>query len=299
MDQILEWGIELIAAVQVIRSPLLDAFFQGVTFLGDAEFYLLLAPIFIWCVDYRLGARLGIVFLASSYLNDLVKNLLAQPRPCALEPEVCVIEAEGYGIPSGHSQNAVVFWGIIAHWVGQAWAWAAAIFLMVLIGFSRVYLGVHFPTDVLAGWAIGIVILAIYIAFGNRIERWLGGLSLSAQLTLALAIPLLLLAVHPTEVIVQVAGALTGLAVGIALTMRYLEYDAGGPLWKRAARFLVGVAIVAAIFFGLRLVSPAEGQSLHGAFRYVRYSLVGLWISAGAPWLFLKVKLAAAGEGSV
>ena len=299
MDPILEWGIEFIVAVQVIRSPLLDAFFQGVTFLGDAEFYLLLAPIFIWCVDYRLGARLGVVFLASSYLNAFVKNLLAQPRPCALEPEVCVVEAEGHGLPSGHSQNAVVFWGIIAHWVGQAWAWAVAILLMVLIGFSRVYLGVHFLTDVLAGWAIGIVILAIFIAFDARIESWLGSLSLTVQLALALAIPLLLLALHPTEVTVQIAGALMGLAIGIALTMRYLKYDAGGPLWKRAARFLVGVAIVAAIFFGLRLVFPAEGESLHGPFRYVRYGLVGLWISAGAPWLFLKVKLAAAGEGSV
>ena len=299
MDPILEWGIEFIVAVQAIRSPLLDVFFQGVTFLGNAEFYLLLAPIFIWCVDYRLGARLGIVLLASSYVNEFAKNLLTQPRPCALEPEVCVVDAEGYGIPSGHSQNAVVFWGIIAHWVGQAWAWTAAILIMVLIGFSRVYLGVHFPTDVLAGWAIGIVILGTYLALGKRIEKWLGGLPLTVQVSLAVSLPLLLLAIQPSDVMVQVTGALMGIAVGVALAIRYLDFDAGGPLWQRAVRFLLGVAVVAAIFFGLRLIFPSEGESLYAVFRIIRYGLVGLWISLGAPWLFIKVKLSKAGEGRV
>jgi membrane-associated phospholipid phosphatase len=292
MDPILEWGIEVIVFIQTIRSPMLDAFFRGVTFLGNAEFYLLLAPIIIWCVNYRLGARVGLVLLFSSYINEALKNLFMQPRPCDPRPDVCVDQADGYGIPSGHAQNAIVFWGVIAQWIGTARGWIAAILLMLLIGISRIYLGVHFPTDVFVGWAIGIVILGTYIAVGKPIETWLGGLSLAIQIALALLLPLLLLAIRPSEVMVQVTGAFAGIAIGAVLGVRYLDFDAGGLIWRRAVRFLLGVAVVAAIFFGLRFMFPGEGESLYAVFRYVRYSLVGLWISLGAPWLFLRLGLA-------
>ena len=292
MDPVLEWGIDVIVAIQAIRSPILDAVFQGISFLGNAEFYILLAPIFIWSVDYKLGARIGIVLMTSSYINELLKNALMQPRPCEPRPDLCIVEADGYGIPSGHAQNAVVFWGVVAHWVGKAWAWAAAIILMLLIGLSRIYLGVHFPTDVLAGWAIGIAILGTYILLGGKIESWLSGLSLPVQVAMALVLPLLLLAIQPSEVMVQITGALAGLAVGVAVAVSNLKFDAGGLLWKRAVRFLLGVAVVAAIYFGFRSIFPAEGETLYGVFRFVRYGLVGIWISLGAPWLFLRVGLA-------
>lgn len=292
MDPVLEWGIDVIVAIQAIRSPIFDAFFQGVTFLGDAEFYILLAPVFIWCVDYKLGARLGILLMLSSYTNEVLKNALMQPRPCEPRPDLCIDYAEGYGIPSGHAQNAVVFWGVIAHWVGKSWTWAAAIFLMALIGFSRIYLGVHFPTDVLAGWAVGVVILGIYIVLGRRIETWLGGQSLAILILIGLLVPLLLLAMQPSDVMVQLTGTLAGLAVGVAFAVRNLGFDAGGLIWKRVVRFLLGVVVVAAIYFGLRIVFPGEGESLYGVFRFIRYGLVGLWISLGAPWLFLRLSLA-------
>ncbi len=298
MDPILEWGIEVIVAIQAIRSPALDVFFQGVTFLGDAEFYLLLAPIFIWSVNYKLGARLGVLLLLSSYINEALKNAFMQPRPCEPRPDLCIDQAEGYGIPSGHSQNAIVFWGVIAHWISKVWAWAVAILLMLLIGLSRIYLGVHFPSDVLVGWVLGIVILGLYIVLGERVEKWLGGLSLAAQILLALALPILLLAIQPSDVMVQVTGAFAGIAVGVALGIRYLDFDAGGQFWKRAVRFLMGVAVVAVIFFGMRIIFPGEGESLYSIFRYIRYGSVGLWISLGAPWLFLRVGLADARAAS-
>ena len=298
MDPILEWGIEVIVAIQTIRSPALDAFFQGVTFLGNAEFYLLLAPVFIWSVNYRLGARLGILLLLSAYINQALKELFMQPRPCEPRPDVCIDQADSYGLPSGHAQNAVVFWGVVAQWIGTAWAWIAAILLMLLIGISRIYLGVHFPTDVFVGWAIGIVILGLYIVLGERVEKWLEGCSLAVQILLALALPVLFLAIQPSAVTAQITGAFAGIAVGVALGVRYLDFDAGGQIWKRAVRFLLGVAVVAAIFFGLRIIFPGEGESLYAIFRFIRYGFVGLWISLGAPWLFLRVGLADARAAS-
>jgi branched-subunit amino acid transport protein len=169
---------------------------------------------------------------------------------------------------------------------------------MLLIGLSRIYLGVHFPTDVLVGWAIGIVILGLYIVLGERVEKWLGELSLAVQILLALALPVLFLAIQPSDVTVQITGAFAGIAAGVALGIRYLDFDAGGQIWKRSVRFLLGVAVVAAIFFGLRIIFPGEGESLYAIFRFVRYGFVGLWISLGAPWLFLRVGLADAKAAS-
>lgn len=292
MDPVLEWGIDFIVAVQTIRSPVLDAFFRIISFLGDAEFYVLLAPIILWSVDYRLGARLTVVLSFSLYLNELVKNLFQQPRPCEPKPELCLTEAPGYGLPSGHSQNAIVFWGMLAHWIGKAWAWILAILMMVLIGFSRIYLGVHFPTDVFAGWALGIVVLAIYLLVGKRIEAWVGGRSLAIQLLLAVSIPLLFFVFNPTDIGLQIASGSTGILVGLVLGLRFLNYDAGGLIWKRAARFLIGAAIAAALFLGLRQIFPSEGQAFYTVLRLLRYALVGVWISAGAPWTFQRLKLA-------
>jgi len=106
------------------------------------------------------------------------------------------------------------------------------------------------------------------------------------------------LAIQPSDVTVQITGAFAGIAVGVALGIRYLDFDAGGQFWKRAVRFLLGVAVVAAIFFGLRLIFPGEGESLYAVFRFMRYGLVGLWITLGAPWLFLRVGLAGARTAS-
>jgi len=296
MNPILEWGIEVIVAVQSIRSPALDVFFQGVTTLGNAEFYFLLAPSIIWCVNYKLGARLGILLLFSSSINAVLKNTFMEPRPCEPRPKLCLDEAEGYGLPSGHSQNAIVFWGALAH---RAGTWMVAILLMLLIGLSRIYLGVHFPTDVFAGWTTGIVILGAYLAFGKRMETWLGGRSLKVQILLALLLPLLLLAVQPDDVMVQVTGAFAGIAVGVALAIRYLKFDARGPLWKRTVRFVLGVAVVAGIVFGLRPVFPSAGDPLYAVLRFIRYGLAGAWISLGAPWLFLRLGLAEVRKASV
>ncbi len=292
MDPVLDWGLDVIVAIQAIRSPALDTFFRGVTFLGNAEFYILLAPIMIWSVNYRLGARLGILLLLSGYINEALKNVLMQPRPCEPRPDLCIDHAEGYGLPSGHAQNAIVFWGVIAHWIRKTWAWVAAILLMLLIGLSRIYLGVHFPSDVLAGWAIGLVILGIYVVLGDRIETWLGGLSLVVQILIGLLVPVLLLASQPSSVMVQLTGAFAGINVGVAFAVRNLDFDAGGLFWKRVVRYLIGVAVVAAVYFGLRIIFPGEGESLYGVFRFIRYGLVGLWISLGAPWLFLQLSLA-------
>jgi membrane-associated phospholipid phosphatase len=295
MEAIWQWGLELIRTVQLVHGPALDAVFKGITFMGEEEFFLILLPLILWCVDFAVGARLAFAFLLSSCANTGLKDLFAHPRPFELDPMVKLHEAEGYGLPSGHSQAAVVVWGTIAAEFRKAWLWVVAILLMALIGFSRIYLGVHFPTDVLGGWAVGAVFLAAYLALEPRVVAWLRQASLAVQLALAVAVPLALLLVHPTADIASPAAVLMGVGVGIALTGQVVPYSAAGPLWQRAVRFLVGAVVLLVLYFGLKLVFPGEGEPLYFVLRVARYALVGLWAGLGAPWLFRRLRLAPSG----
>ena len=292
MEAIWQWGLEFIRTVQLVHGPVLDAVFKGITFMGEEEFFLVLLPMIFWCVDCRLGARLAVLFLLSTYANTGFKNVFAHPRPFDLDPTVKLHEAHGYGLPSGHSQSAVVVWGTIAARLRKTWGWIVAVLLMVLIGFSRIYLGVHFPTDVLGGWAVGAVCLAVYLALEPSIAAWLKRVGLTMQLVLAVAVPLALLLLFPVRDVISAMGVLMGMGVGMALTCRVAPFSPSGPLWQCAVRFLVGAIGVFVLYFGLKLVLPVEGEPLYAAMRFVRYGLVGLWAGLGAPWLFRRLGLA-------
>ncbi len=295
MEAIWQWGLDLIRTIQLVHGPALDAIFKAITFMGEEEFFLVLLPLIFWCVDFAVGARLVFAYLLSPYVNTILKDLFAHPRPFELDPTVQLHDAEGYGLPSGHSQSAVVVWGTIAAGFRKTWLWVVAILLMVLIGFSRVYLGVHFPTDVLGGWAVGALLLAAYLALEPRIETWLKRASLGVQLVLSVAVPLALLLLYPTGDVSKAMAVLMGMGVGIALTSRVLPFSVAGPLWQRVVRFLVGAVGLFGLYFGLKLVFPGEGEPLHFVMRVVRYALVGLWGGLGAPWLFRRLRLASSG----
>ena len=292
METIWQAGIDLIQTVQSIHGPALDAVFKAITFMGEEEFFLVLLPLIFWCVDFAAGARLVVVFLLSAYVNFGFKDIFQHPRPFDLDPTVKLHEAGGYGLPSGHSQSAVVVWGTIALEFRKRWLWIAAIVLMVLIGFSRIYLGVHFPTDVFAGWAMGAIVLALYLALGPRIEAWLQRVGLAWQLVVAVVLPLVLMLVHPTKDTTSPMAVLMGLGAGAAASRHVAPYTAAGSLGKRALRFLVGVVGIFALYLGLSLLFPGEGEPLYLVLRVVRYALIGLWAGLGAPWLFLRLGLA-------
>ncbi len=294
MDPILEWGLDLITEIQQFHGPVLDDVFRIITFLGTEMFYLLLLPLLIWCVDFRLGGRVAIFLLLSSYMNSNLKDLFCQPRPFQIDPTVKLSDAWGCGLPSGHAQSSVIVWGSLAIWMRRPWFWILALGLMFVIGFSRIYLGVHFPTDVLAGWMIGTLLLGLYSVTHLRVERWLAGLRFGTGVTLALAVPLVLLFPHPTRHTTSTLASLAGFGVGLVLTKQYISFSPSGPFWQRVSRFLVGGTIILALYFGLKILFPGEESALYLVFHFTRYFSIGIWAGFGGPWLFRRLRLAPA-----
>jgi membrane-associated phospholipid phosphatase len=291
MEELWQWGINLIATIQQIQGPVINDIFLAITFIGGESFYLLFLPLIFWCVDFREGARLSVLFLFSSYLNICLKDLFQQPRPFDVSPDVGLFLVEGYGLPSYHAQSAVVVWAGLASWAHKRWLWMIGIVIIVLVSFSRIYLGLHFPTDVLASWAIGGVLIGIYLVVQPGVERQLVRLNLGIQILIALAVPLVLLLIHPAKDTTSAMAALAGISVGLSLMQRYLSFNTRGLWWQRTVRFLIGVAVIFALYFGLKVILPSEESEFYLVFRFCHYWLIGLWISFGAPWLFRLLKL--------
>jgi len=287
-----DWGIGVILWLQQF-SPALDLPFRAFTGLGTEVFFVLFLPLLYWCLDRRIGARLAVIFLLSSIVNAAAKEWAAQPRPFEYDPRVRQLsEATGGGLPSGHTQSAVVVWGYLASQYKRTWLWLLAALLVVFIPLSRLYLGVHFPQDLLAGYVLGVALLLPYIWLEPHTEIWLAKFSLFWQLAAALLVPALLLVLFRAgdEAVITPIAVLMGMGPGIALERRFVGFEPGGAWAKKALRLLLGICIIAALYLGAHAAfSGLEPELLS---RLVRYSVIGLFTTFGAPWLFVRLRLA-------
>jgi membrane-associated phospholipid phosphatase len=325
MNPILDWGIDFIAGLQA-SAPWLEAPSRFFSFLGTEKFYLFLLPFLYWCVDVRLGLRVGIILTLSDSLNTFFKFVFHQPRPYWVNDSLRVTRTEAsYGLPSGHAQHAVTVWGTVAAW-GKGWLrWLMAI-LIFLIGFSRIALAVHFPTDVLAGWLIGGFILWAFLKWESAMIAWFNPFTLSQKIGLAFASSILLIIlslaglafvppVDPTQWntdierafslalgqaairlrvtigAVSVAGTFFGLVAGAILTFHRGKWDAGGTWSKRAFRLVLGMIGVIILWLGLTTVFPRDASLMSQGLRYLRCALTGLWVTYLAPSIFIKLGL--------
>ena len=291
MEPLLPWGLEIIHSIQHIQSPLLNTFFLFITSLGSSLVFLLVLPLLLWCVDYNLGMRVAIVCSISAFCNLSLKDFFAQPRPFNLDPSVAITTARGYGLPSGHAQGSLVLWGSIAAWTRKKWVWVVTAAFVALTGFSRVYLGVHFPTDVMAGWIVGIVLLALYCTLQPKIESWISGQTLVIQLLSLLAVSLGLLLINFNRVMVYQLGMLVGIGVGAILKVRYVSFSVSGTRWRSIARYSIGITVLFALFTSLRALYPAQQATGYFIIGFLHSAVIGLWISLGAPWLFRLMKI--------
>jgi membrane-associated phospholipid phosphatase len=166
MDTLLQNGIDWIVAIQSLGNWL-ELPMEFFSFLGQENFFFLVLPLIYWSVDAQVGMRVALILATSNYLNSIFKVLLAAPRPYWVSARVEPLSVESsFGMPSGHAQNAAALWGVIAasaQKAGKRGAWVMALVLIFFIGFSRLYLGMHFVHDVVLGWLIGLAILFAFL----------------------------------------------------------------------------------------------------------------------------------------
>lgn len=156
--------MEFLYLLEKLRVPGLNEFMLTVTHLGEETAFLVIALIIFWCVDKYQGYYLLGVGLLGNLANQFLKILCRVPRPWVKDPnftalEAAIPEASGYSFPSGHSQTAVGTFGCIAATQKNKIIRAVCIAFMILVPFSRMYVGVHTPADVLVGSAMALVMV--------------------------------------------------------------------------------------------------------------------------------------------
>jgi membrane-associated phospholipid phosphatase len=291
---------------------------------GNEEFYLLIMPILYWSVDPIFGFRMAIMLLLSNGVNAIFKLAFHAPRPYWFDGQVrALISETSFGAPSGHSQNAASIWGLMAVILRKTWVRVVIVLVIGLIGFSRIYLGVHFISDVLMGWLIGGLLLLVYLKIERPIAAWLRYRTLPQMYLLALGSSIVIAAailltaaslggwtvpvewqeralaafpgeeIHPLSVdgAFTVSGTWLGLMLGVAWLYHRGGYSASGSIDQRAFRSLVGLIGVALLWYGLGQIFPRGDDLLSYGLRYFRYALIGLWVSAAAPMLFKQIGL--------
>lgn len=320
MEPLQQFGINLIQALQTL-SPSLDGLMKFFTFLGKIEFYLLIIPMIYWTIDRRLGMRALMALILTDVLGTSFKLLFHQPRPYWIGGVKQLVEETSYGIPSTHASNSLAVGGYLAYRVKKNWFWAVMLVVLFLIGLSRLYLGAHFPHDVLFGWLIGALVLWGFMRFADQAATWARSLTLSTQIVAGFGVSVAIVLLgglirllisgtadpaswssFATEArtinqFITLSGALFGAITGYALMRQYTRFQASGTLGLRVLRYLVGIIGVFLIYFGLDVIFgllAADETILGYILRFLRYGAATFWMTVGAPFVFLKIKLAAA-----
>ena len=274
----MSWEVQAIEALQALANPVLDFFFRIMTECGGDIFWLL--AIF---TCFALGRRrdalnISVLLLANFYITFSLKYAIRRPRP---GPELQrILRKESPSMPSTHAAEASGNFGYVARRTRKRWATLACVVLTVLAGMSRIYFGVHWPTDVLAGFALGLLVLLVYVlGLEPRISSWVPRIwprrryLIPLPLIVGIALAFLTPAEWEAPPGTYIGGLVAGIFLGVLLAGEGEVLSPGrkGDLVLTAACVLIG-------FLGL-----AFSTLMSGALQFLASTITGLWASWVGP----------------
>ncbi len=274
--------------------PWASQFFLAVTELGGSNAYLLILVIGFWAVNKRETIVFGLIYLFSGAINFWLKGTFANPRP-PVSDWLPGATASGYSLPSGHAQSSTVVYSWLSIKLKKWWTTIAFITVILLVGISRVYLGVHWLGDVLAGWAVGLLIVIALWRFETPISTFLSRYSRDVLYLSLLALGIVatiiteLVFTAPGDDFGSTGGLIIGFAIGLWLEGRYVNFATeaqNGQRWRLVLRVIFGIGVVLIFMYGLPLFLPSDTL-----FRLIRYAVVGFVGSFLWPLIFTRIGL--------
>ena len=296
----LSFDMPILYALEKLRTPFWDSVMGAVTYLGDELVFMVIAIILFWCFSKKWGYYLLCVGFFSTLINQFAKILCRVPRPWVRDPGFTIVEsarkgASGYSFPSGHTAAITGTMGSLARIAGKKWLRVVYLFVIALVGFSRLYLGVHYPSDVFFSLIVGAIqIFAAYPFFEKGDEKPARLYIIVGLLTLLSLLFALFTELHgfPADTdaenlasAVKNAWTLTGsglaMLVSLWIDRRYVNFDVKAVWWAQIIKVAVGLALMLAIRSGLKPVLGAIfGDALFP--NAIRYFCIVLF--AGCIW---------------
>lgn len=290
--------------LQSIRNPAMDGIMAAVTRLGEETALMVLGMLMLWCINKKWGYRFFLVGLVGNTMNQLLKAIFLIPRPWVLDPKFPIVEsaraaATGYSFPSGHTQTVAGICGTFAMWLRKRWATVLCILITLLVGFSRMYLGVHTPLDVGVSLLTGLlVVLALNLLLDKYEDNPKAMLALLLG-ALAFALVLVLYVnfapvreannpefdAHGRKSAWVCFGTMAGFVVGWWFDAHHLHYETKAVWWAQLLKLVLGAALVMGIRLGMKPLLSAifgDAQFTNG----IRYFLMAVAASVVWPMTF-------------
>ncbi len=259
----LEKQLEFLYFLQGVRGPVVDVLLRCLNRV-DTAYYAVALIAFIWIgFSWRWGVRLGLLIAINSATLWALKNAFQLPRPGFFDPNLPMVTLRGFGFPSGGADTAMLLGCLLGFYWKNSWAWPLGLFYALLMGFSRLFLGVHFPIDVLGGWLLGFLFFVAFVKSVAPLEKLAGARPRAALICGILAGVLL------QELPLLVA------ACGIYFSTKYdLYLNAPKGIWKKIGLGLFGV--ISSFCVGLPLfLLPLKAWTMIS----LQTVVAGLWIS--------------------
>jgi membrane-associated phospholipid phosphatase len=322
MDFITQIEVPIVLFLQSLgewlKTPML-----AFTFLGQEEFFMTLLPFLYWCVDARVGLQIAAITVFSNLGVSALKLIICMPRPFWVSADVQPWTAEtSFGMPSGHATTAASIWGVLAVFLRKKWTTIIILIVIFMIGISRVFLGMHFLSQVLVGWLLGGLLLLIFLRVTPPIMRWFLKFPIAMQISLVFLGSILIICIYlafylplvgwqaPAQWVelgsrplegdpfnpIELSSACTlagtwfgGMAGAAWYYHRYGRLDTSGTYLQKTFRYLIGVAVLVLLWYGLGSIFPRTPSLDAYILRFLRYALLGLWMTVFAPWVFKKL----------
>lgn len=288
-----EWEVDLIEWLQNTMGSIGEGIAKALSFIGGETISLLVLLVVLFCYKKAAGMRCGFTILAASMWFPMIKNIALRLRPYMVhEGRVSVLmqaEADadamdvvqqGYSFPSGHSAMAVACYTSIAHEIRKKWMWFLAVIISLLIGLSRFAVGVHYPTDVLAGWVVGL----LAFGFGLLMEKYVKKEWIRYAILLAITLPGIFWCTSRDYF--SALGLLIGMTAAVPFERKYVNFQDTRNVWAMILRVVGAFAIYAVLNKVLKMPFSTEwldsgtlGANLVRSARYaiILFLIVGIY----------------------
>lgn len=273
--------LAVIRFLQSFQNPVLDVLAEGITLLGEQIFFVLILALIYWTLHKDCGKVVCYGLFTSICFNGVVKDIVKAPRPIGQEG-VFTHRAEtatGYSFPSGHSQSAASFFTSLCLFVRRKILVTIAVVLVPLIGISRLYLGVHWPKDVIFGIIFGVACSFICQFLYSRISNK----TLLFSVTFLVMTPSFLL--DPSIDFIKTMGLFFGFIFGNLLEEKKVDFTTDIPWLQKSIRLAIGLLSLLALHLSMRYFLPHLP-----IFDFIRYSIISLYAFGIYPYVFKKYK---------
>lgn len=280
--EFMETQAEIIRAIQSVASPPLDVIFEIITIFGEELVILPIILFIYWCFNKEMGYWLCWCLSFGNLLVNSIKGVMKVERPIGVEGIRTLREstATSYSFPSGHTNASANFFTGIARAVNRRRFWIIAFVLPAFVGLSRLYLGVHWPMDVVAGYVIGISVPLLLWFIYRKYAKYKPLLFL---ISTSLFLPFCAMK-GDVDDFWKSLGLGFGLALASFIETKYIHFEIDDvPARKRALRFVLGILLVVAVYYSMKLLLPASNLVA-----FIRYFTIPVVAAAAWPAIFKK-----------